>query len=85
MITSRKIKEGPLLVSDARLKDDIQLVGTTQHGLPLYHFRYKSGNERFEGVMAQDVQKVMPEAVITGDDGFYRVNYGLLGITMNRV
>jgi hypothetical protein len=71
-------------LSDARLKTDIEQVGTTVYGLPLYHFRYKTGPERFEGVMAQDVLEVMPDAVVTGDDGFYRVKYGRLGIRMTR-
>lgn len=77
--------QGPLPVSDARLKTDIEVVGTTVHALPLYHFRYVDGPERFEGVMAQDVLKVMPEAAVMGDDGFYRVNYARLGIRMTRV
>jgi Chaperone of endosialidase len=76
--------EGPAPASDVRLKTDIEQVGTTVYGLPLYHFRYKSGTERFEGVMAQDVLKVMPDAVVVGEDGYYRVKYGQLGIRMTR-
>jgi hypothetical protein len=71
--------------SDVRLKTDIEKVGTTLYGLPLYHFCYKTGPERFEGVMAQDVLEVMPDAVVTGEDGFYRVNYGRLGISMTQI
>lgn len=78
--------KGPLpAVSDARLKTDIEVAGTTAHALPLYRFRYKGGAERFEGVMAQDVLRVMPDAVVTGDDGFYRVDYAKLGIQMKRI
>jgi hypothetical protein len=40
--------------------------------------------ERFEGEMAQDVLKVRPDAVVMGDDGFCRVDYGKLGIKMTR-
>ena len=71
-------------LSDARLKTDIEQVGTTVYGLPLYHFRYKTGTERFEGVMAQDILEVMPDAVVVGEDGYYRVKYGQLGIRMTR-
>ncbi len=71
--------------SDVRLKTDIEQVGMTVYGLPLYHFRYKTGPERFEGVMAQDVLEVMPDAVVTGEDGYYRVKYARLGIRMNAV
>lgn len=71
-------------ISDVRLKTDIEQVGTTVYGLPLYHFRYKTGTDRFEGVMAQDVLEVMPDAVAVGADGYYRVKYAQLGIKMTR-
>ena len=71
--------------SDVRLKEDIEQIGRTKHDLPLYRFRYKGGSEAYTGVMAQDVLGVMPEAVSVGPDGFYRVNYDMLGITMVRV
>ena len=71
--------------SDMRLKKDIIRVGTTLHQLPLYDFSYIDQPGRFEGVMAQDVLKVMPEAVSIGADGFYRVNYTMLGIEMKRL
>ena len=32
------------------------------------------------GVMAQEVLKVEPEAVIVAPDGFYRVDYARLGL-----
>ena len=79
------VEDGGSDESDVRLKTDIEQVGTTVYGLPLYHFRYKTGPERFEGVMAQDVLEVMPDAVVTGEDGHYRVNYRRLGIRMSRV
>jgi hypothetical protein len=82
------VSDGPLIPtdSDVRLKTDIDVVGTTVHALPLYRFRYRNRPEqRYEGVMAQDVLKVMPDAVIMGDDGYYRVDYGKLGIKMTRV
>jgi Chaperone of endosialidase len=80
------IDQGPLppTDSDVRLKTDIEIVGTTVHALPLYRFRYKNGPQRYEGVMAQDVLKVVPEAVVMGDDGFYKVYYEKLGISMTR-
>ncbi|MEP2891144.1 tail fiber domain-containing protein [Tateyamaria sp.] len=71
--------------SDANLKTDIQKIGTTAHGLPLYNFRYIGGDQLFEGVMAQDVLKVVPEAVVQSAYGFYAVDYGMLGIEMRAV
>ena len=78
-------EEGPLPKSDIRLKTDIRQVGTTAHNLPLYTFRYIGKDGQYEGVMAQDVLKVMPIAVSVGEDGYYRVNYDLLGIEMRRL
>ena len=71
--------------SDIRLKEDVQRVGTTVFGLPLYHFKYIGAPETYEGVMAQDVLQVMPGAVSLGADGYYRVNYGALGTSMRQV
>ena len=72
-------------LSDMRLKKDIIRVGTTRYQLPLYDFSYINQPGRFEGVMAQDVLKVMPEAVTIAADGFYRVNYTMLGIEMKQL
>ncbi len=72
-------------VSDSRLKTDIAQVGKTVYGLPLYNFKYIGKPEVYEGVMAQDVLKVMPSAVLRGADGYYRVKYKDLGIQMRRV
>lgn len=71
--------------SDVRLKTDIQRVGTAAHGLPLYTFRYIGEPGVYEGVMAQDVLGVMPAAVSVAEDGFYRVDYDLLGIEFRRL
>ena len=72
-------------VSDVRLKHDLNRLGITVHGLPLYAFSYNDRPGRYEGVMAQDVLKVMPEAVTMGADGYYRVNYEMLGIEMKQI
>ena len=71
--------------SDLRLKEDVQRVGTTVFGLPLYHFKYIGKPETYEGVMAHEVLRVMPDAVSVGADGYYRVNYRALGTSMRQV
>jgi hypothetical protein len=71
--------------SDIRIKEGIQQIGQTVYELPLYRFRYKGREEEYAGVMAQDVLEVLPEAVSTGADGFYRVNYSMLGIKLVRL
>jgi hypothetical protein len=71
--------------SDRRLKQDIVEVGEYPNGLPAYEFAYKHDpTRRFIGVMADDVEKFMPEAV-TEVDGYKTVDYALLGITMREV
>ncbi len=71
--------------SDRRLKQDIVEVGEHPNGLPAYEFAYKHDpTRRFIGVMADDVEKFMPEAV-TEVDGYKTVDYDLLGITMLEV
>lgn len=50
---------------DIRLKTDIKEVGKLNNGLPLYLYRYKNGDGQLHiGPMAQDVEKVKPEAVV---------------------
>ena len=71
--------------SDIRLKTDIRQVGTTAHNLPLYTFKYIGKDDHYEGVMAQDVLNVMPTAVSVGEDGYYRVNYEMLGIELRHL
>ena len=73
--------------SDRRLKRNIVPVRTdARTGLTIYHFAYRDvPGFRWEGVMADEVLHVMPEAVVTGADGYYQVNYGMLGIEMKRV
>lgn len=62
------------MMSDVRLKTDINRVGELDNGLPVYSYRYKSGGPIHIGVMAQDVEKVNPGAV-TEIEGFKAVNY----------
>lgn len=64
-----------IMASDARLKTDIERVGTLDNGLPVYLYRYKAGGPPHIGVMAQDVEKVKPEAVYTNAAGFRLVDY----------
>ena len=74
-----------LQVSDIRLKTDIEKVGVAENGLPLYNFRYLWSDVVYQGVMAQDVLQVYPEAVSTMPSGFMAVRYEKLGMRMTRV
>ena len=64
--------------SDVRLKEDIKRVGVTDGGLPVYTFRYKGDPMTFMGVMAQDVEKVNPHAVVDTPSGYKAVDYGMI-------
>lgn len=72
------------MMSDIRAKENITRIGTLPNGLPFYQFEYKpewkaeAGHGKFVGVMAQEVELVQPEAVITRPDGYKMVNYGVL-------
>lgn len=75
------------MFSDSRLKEDIVQVGHTAHGLPLYEFKYimDDSGDRYRGVMAQEVEQVMPEAVMYSPEGWASVDYNMLGIEMEKV
>lgn len=58
------------LMSDKRVKEGVndnepEKVGELENDLPVYLYRYKAGGPPQIGVMAQDVEKVNPEAVHT--------------------
>jgi len=52
-----------VMMSDRRLKENIRRIGTTASGLPLYSYNFKGKSETEIGVMADDVEQVMPDAV----------------------
>jgi hypothetical protein len=72
----------PVNISDIRLKRDISQVGQLDNGLALYRYRYIWNDTSYVGVMAQEVAKVVPDAVACGADGYLRVNYGRLGLRL---
>jgi hypothetical protein len=66
--------------SDVALKHDIALLGHLANGIGLYRFSYYGSERVYVGVMAQEVQNVVPEAVTRGRDGYLRVSYDRLGV-----
>lgn len=74
--------------SDRRLKTDIVKIGVDpRSGLNLYEFAYinDTSGRRYRGVMADEVERFDPEAVVYDDMGFAAVNYARLGIEMVEV
>jgi hypothetical protein len=72
-----------LFASDINLKENIIPVGM-ENGHNVYEFSYKGKPERYVGVMAQEVEKTHPHAVIHTIDGL-KVNYDMIGVKMRRV
>ena len=60
--------------SDRRLKSNIQRIGTHKLGIGIYEYDIMGRHEI--GVMAQEVEKVMPEAICRHSSGYMMVDYG---------
>jgi hypothetical protein len=77
---------GAALMSDIRTKENIKAIGWLPNGLPVYTYEYKdefkdhplAGHGTHTGVMAQEVEVMYPNAVITLDNGYKAVDYGKL-------
>ncbi len=77
---------GAAIMSDIRTKENIKAVGWLPNGLPVYEYEYKSefkdhplaGHGTHTGVIAQEVEVMYPNAVITLDNGYKAVDYGRL-------
>ncbi len=63
-------------MSDRRLKSNIVRVGTHPLGIGVYE--YDIFGERQRGVMADELEAVLPEAVAIHPSGYKMVNYGML-------
>jgi len=69
-------------LSDIRLKHNISQYGM-ENGHKIYEFSYLGSDERYVGVMAQDILKTNPEAVVMRGE-YMAVNYDMLGLRMRR-
>ena len=73
--------------SDINLKENVVLLWRADNGMGIYEFEYKPefkdhalcGHGKFIGYLAQEVEKVMPEAVLIMDNGYKAVNYDMVG------
>jgi hypothetical protein len=73
-------------ISDQRLKENINRIGTLPNGLPFYSFEYidavkdhpLGGHGVYTGVMADEVETMYPYAVETMDNGYKAVDYAKL-------
>jgi hypothetical protein len=77
---------GAALMSDIRTKENIKAIGWLPNGLPVYEYEYKAefkdhplaGHGTHTGVMAQEVEVMYSNAVITLHNGYKAVDYGKL-------
>lgn len=72
----------PSPTSDKRLKKNLKRVGKHESGVPVYDYNWKgepAGAPKTRGPMAQDVEKVMPGAVVEDDMGVKHVHAPVLG------
>lgn len=76
-----------MMPSDIACKENAVRIGEHSAGFGIYLFDYKPefrdafGHGRQFGVIAQEVERIVPEAVTIGVDGYRRVDYARLGIT----
>lgn len=70
-------------MSDINLKENIVKIGKYGSGLNMYTWDWNEEGKKVAhpdqptvGVMAQEAMLVFPEAVMKGDDGYLRVDYG---------
>ena len=66
---------GTALISDRSAKTDIRKVGRTNDGQPVYAFKYKGGGPMHLGLMADEVERRIPQAVTRHPSGFKQVDY----------
>ena len=79
---------GAFKFSDIALKTNIKFENKFKNNLPIYTFEYinkKHGNGRYEGVMAQDVEKIYPEAVSISPEGYKMVHYSKINVDFRRI
>jgi len=82
---------GRITLSARSFKENITRIGTHPLGIGLYLFDYKPeyrerwGHGRQFGVMADEVEAVLPEAVCVHPDGYKMVNYGMLAKTSRNI
>ena len=71
--------------SDPSVKQNVVRIGAHPLGIGLYLFEYKPAfrmdGRRHFGVMADEVEQVMPEAVSRDENGIWQVDHAVLGIS----
>ena len=71
--------------SDRRLKENIKKIGESISGLGIYKFNYIGQAKEYIGTMADEVIKVVPEAVVRMSNGYLGVRYDLIDVQFKEV
>lgn len=76
------------LTSDIRLKSDIEKLGGINKILSLtgYSYRFNDNEERSAGLLAQEVQRVLPEAISQDERGYLSLDYNaVIALLVNAI
>jgi len=68
-----------IAMSDRRLKKDISYLRTLDNGLNVYEYHYVDNSGPYIGVMADEVERILPEALGPVIDGYKSVDYSKIG------
>ena len=68
--------------SSRLLKENIFKLGKSSEGHNVYKFNYKGNPTNYIGVIAEEVQKLKPEAVFRMANGFLGVNYDQIDVDL---
>ncbi len=72
---------GGLNMSDKRLKYNYFITGKSPSGINIYEFSYLGSNDRFIGVMADEV----PQSSVMTKSGFYAVDYSKIDVQFKAI
>lgn len=72
------------LGSDKRIKHNYHIVGKSPSGINIWEFSYLGSNDRYVGVMADEIEKCQPDAVIY-NNGFMSVDYNKIDVEFKKV
>ena len=70
--------------SDKRIKHNYHIVGKSPSGINIWEFSYLGSNDRYVGVMADEIEKCQPDAVIY-NNGFMSVDYNKIDVEFKKV
>jgi hypothetical protein len=67
--------------SDKKLKHNYRIIGKSPSGINIYEFSYLGSNERYQGVMAQEV----PQASFIMGNGYLAVDYSKIDVQFKQI